>query len=239
MKIIPAIDIIDGKCVRLEKGDYNRLTVYADDPLEVAKRFEDHGIRYLHLVDLDGARSGKVVNADVLEKIATHTSLHIDFGGGVKSDADIQTVFDSGASQVTAGSMAVKNPEKVIEWLYIYGPEKIILGADVKDGQIAVSGWRESGNVDLWNFLESYYRQGIRHVISTDVSKDGMLQGPAIDMYRRIIERFPRLQVIASGGVTTLEDVEKLRQTGVAGVIIGKAIYENKITLKDLERYVG
>ncbi len=239
MKIIPAIDIIDGKCVRLVKGDYNRLTVYADDPLEVAKRFEDHGIRYLHLVDLDGARTGKVVNAGVLEKIATHTSLHIDFGGGVKSDADIQTVFDSGASQVTAGSMAVKNPEKVIEWLYIYGPEKIILGADVKDGQIAVSGWRESGNVDLWNFLESYYRQGIRHVISTDVSKDGMLQGPAIDMYRRIIERFPRLQVIASGGVTTLEDVEKLRQTGVAGVIIGKAIYENKITLKDLERYVG
>jgi len=239
MKIIPAIDIIGGKCVRLEKGDYSLQKTYFDDPLEVAKMFEDNGIKYLHLVDLDGAKQGTIVNWKVLEKIASKTNLQIDFGGGVKSDEALKIAFNSGAKQITAGSIAVKNPEKVAEWLQMYGSEKIILGADVKGAQIAISGWQETAGIDIWSFLENYRQKGIKHVICTDISKDGMLQGTAIDLYRNILAEFPDLQLVASGGVTHIDELDKLQQAGVSGVIIGKAIYENKITLKDLKNYVS
>ena len=239
MKIIPAIDIIGGKCVRLEKGDYSQQKTYFDDPLEVALLFESHGIKYLHLVDLDGAKKGDIVNWKVLEKIASKTNLHIDFGGGVKSDEALKIAFNSGAKQITAGSIAVKNPEKVAEWLQVYGPKKIILGADVKEEQIAISGWQETAGIDIWTFLENYRQKGVKNVICTDISKDGMLQGTAIELYRKILDRFPGLQLVASGGVTHIDELDSLQQTGVAGVIIGKAIYENKITLKDLENYVS
>ena len=237
IKIIPAIDIIDGKCVRLSQGDYGQKTVYNENPLEVAKSFQDHGVTHLHLVDLDGAKSAKVVNWKVLETIASQTSLQIDFGGGVKSDADIYKVFESGAHQVTAGSIAVKSPEKVEEWMTKYGPEKIILGADVRDKKIAISGWKEDSGIDLFPFLDKFSTKGIQSVICTDISKDGMLSGSSIDLYKEILATFSELKLIASGGVKSIKEIVQLQEAGLYGAIVGKAIYEGKITLKELEKF--
>ena len=238
MEIIPAIDIIDGKCVRLSQGDYAQKKEYSAQPLEIAKAYEDVGIRRLHLVDLDGAKQKKVVNLSVLEKIASGTNLRIDFGGGVQSDEDIENVFNAGAQQVTAGSIAVKNPELVEQWLQKYGSEKLILGADVKGEKIAISGWSEESKHELIPFLQEYSRKGFQYVICTDVSKDGMLQGPAFDLYVKIQNALPDMKVIASGGVSQLDDLHQLKRNNVYGGIIGKAIYEGKIELKDLQEFL-
>ncbi len=238
MEIIPAIDIISGKCVRLTKGDYAQMKVYNEDPLEVAMQFEDHGFRRLHLVDLDGAKEKKIVNHKVLEKLAGKTSLFIDFGGGVQSDEDIRIAFECGARQITGGSIAVRDPELFENWLKKYGPEKIILGADVKDKKIAVSGWQESSELHIFDFLEKYLEKAVKYVISTDVSKDGMLKGPAFDLYDEVMERFEDLKLIASGGVAEMKDVEALAEKPIYGVIIGKAIYEGKIDLKELSKLI-
>lgn len=237
MELIPAIDIIDGKCVRLTQGDYGQKKEYNRNPLEVAKAYEDAGIRRLHLVDLDGAKQKKIVNLAVLEKIASGTALHIDFGGGVQSDEDIAAAFNAGALQVTGGSIAVKQPALFEEWLKRWGAEKIILGADVKDGQIAVSGWQESSDRELFRFLEDYLAKGVQYVICTDVSKDGLLQGPSTPLYRQIIERFPELYLIASGGVAGIQDLRELKEAGCRGAIIGKAIYEGRISLQELAKF--
>ena len=234
MEIIPAIDLIDGKCVRLTEGDYTQKKVYNEDPLEVAKEFEAHGIRRLHLVDLDGARAQHIVNHKVLERIATHTNLLIDFGGGLKSDEDVRIAFESGARQVTGGTVAVKNPELFLGWLERYGPERLILGADVKDGKVAVSGWQEQSELELFAFLEGYLQKGISYSICTDISKDGRLEGSALELYKSLIARFPELKLIASGGVTTIDEVHALREAGCYGAIIGKAIYEGRIRLQEL-----
>ena len=234
IEIIPAIDILGGKCVRLSQGDYARQTVYSGNPLEVAKMFEDAGIRRLHLVDLDGAREKHIVNYRVLEKIAIKTRLVIDFGGGLKSDADLRIAFESGAAMVTGGSIAVKEPDTFLEWLQKYGSKKIILGADAWEGKIAVSGWTEASETDLIPFIRSYVVKGIHTVISTDIAKDGMLTGPSFELYSQILEEIPGLDLIASGGISSIGDVEKLADRGVPGVITGKAIYEGKITLKEL-----
>lgn len=239
MYIIPAIDIIDGKCVRLTQGDYSQKKVYNEDPLEVAQAFADAGIERLHLVDLDGAKASHIVNHRVLERIAAHTNLHIDFGGGLKSDDDLRIAFESGAAQVTGGTIAVKAPDTFLRWLEQYGAERIILGADVKNGQVAVSGWQEESAEALFPFLERYQTAGIRYAICTDVSKDGLLQGSALELYADIRAQFPGLQLIASGGVTTLREVEALDAAGCFGAIIGKAIYEGNITLKAIAQYVG
>ena len=239
MIIIPAIDIIDGKAVRLTKGDYNQKKIYNEDPLEVAKMFEASGIQRLHLVDLDGAKQKRIINQKVLESIATNTSLLIDFGGGVQTDYDIQLAFDSGAHQVTGGSVAVKNPEMFEGWLLKYGVEKIILGADVLNGKIAVSGWQEDSAWLLDDFLEKYVAKTIKYVISTDVSKDGVLAGPAVDLYRDVVEKFPGLEVIASGGVSKMDDILELDNLPLYGVIVGKAIYDNRLSLKDEEGFSG
>ncbi len=238
MIIIPAIDIIDGKAVRLTKGDYNRKKVYNEDPLEVAKVFEDAGIRRLHLVDLDGAKAKRIVNHKVLERIAAGTSLKIDFGGGVQSDDDISIAFEAGATQVTGGSIAVRQPEMFEKWLKEYGPGKIILGADVKDGKIAVSGWQEQSAWILDDFLKQYIAKGVKYVISTDVSRDGVLAGPAVDLYEKMTINFPLLEVIASGGVSCIEDIYKLDKLPLHGVIVGKAIYENRITLEEIGKFM-
>ncbi len=234
IEIIPAIDIIDGKCVRLSQGDYDAKKVYNEDPLEVAKMFQDAGIRRLHLVDLDGAKAKKIVNKAVLEKIASHTSLVIDFGGGVQSDEDIDIAFSSGASMVTGGSIAVRNSELFTSWLEKYGSEKIILGADCKDDKIAVSGWQESTSLDIIPFLNGYTHKGVKKVVCTDISKDGMLQGPSIDLYKRILLAFPDMYLIASGGVSCFQDILDLETAGIPAMILGKAIYENKVTLEEL-----
>ncbi len=234
MQIIPAIDIIGGKCVRLSQGDYASMKTYNEDPLEVAKAFEDHGLKRLHLVDLDGAKEKRVINYKVLEKIAHGTDLHIDFGGGVQSDEDIKIAFEAGAKMVTGGSVAIKNPDLFIGWMQTYGPEKIVLGADVKDRKIAVSGWQEDSSADLFDFLEKYLEHAVKYVISTDVRKDGMLEGPAFELYSETKDRFPTLFLIASGGVSNIDDLDKLHQLGLDGVILGKAIYEGRITLPEL-----
>jgi phosphoribosylformimino-5-aminoimidazole carboxamide ribotide isomerase len=238
MEIIPAIDIIDGKCVRLSQGDYTQKKEYSAQPMEIARQYEAAGIRRLHLVDLDGAKQKKVVNLAVLEKIATGTNLHIDFGGGVQSDEDIEQVYNAGAQQVTAGSIAVKNPELVEQWLQKYGSEKLILGADVKGEKIAISGWEEESDHDLIPFLQEYRQKGFQYVICTDISKDGMLQGPAFSLYNKIQNALPEMKVIASGGVSHTEDLRQLQKNNVFGVIIGKAIYEGKIQLKDLQEFL-
>lgn len=236
IEIVPAIDIIDGKCVRLSQGDYNEKKVYNEDPLEVAKMFEDHGIRRLHLVDLDGAKAKHIVNHAVLERIASNTSLVIDFGGGVQSDYDIEMAFNSGASMVTGGSIAVRDKELFSCWLQKFGNERIILGADCKDHKIAVSGWQESTSLDITDFIKEYKEKGISKVVCTDISKDGMLQGPSIDLYEEILSIFPDLYLIASGGVSCMQDILDLEKAGVPAVIIGKAIYENRVTLDELNR---
>lgn len=234
--LIPAIDIIDGKCVRLSKGDYDTKKIYNENPLEVALEFEDHGIQRLHLVDLDGAKTGRIINHRVLETIASKTSLTIDFGGGLKSTHDLQIAFESGAQMVTGGSIAVKNPDEFTSWIQQYGPEKIILGSDVKDNNIAISGWLETSELNIYDFLNDYQSKGITQTICTDISKDGMLAGPSLQLYKEILARFPELYLIASGGVSHMRDIEALQKAGVPAVIFGKAIYEGKISLKELEK---
>ncbi len=237
MFIIPAIDIIDGKCVRLTQGDYNQKKVYNEDPLEVAQAFEDNGIQRLHLVDLDGAKAKRIINHKVLEKIANKTNLHIDFGGGLKSDEDLHIAFESGAQQITGGTIAVKQPPVFLSWLEKHGSEKIILGADFKEGKIAVSGWQEDSERELFEFLREYSTKGVRYSISTDVSKDGMLQGSAVETYQQILEELPDLKLIASGGISSIAELERLAEIQCYGAILGKAIYEGKITLKELSRF--
>ena len=238
MRIIPAIDIIDGKCVRLSKGDYNTKIIYNENPLEVAKEFEAHGIQSLHLVDLDGAKSSQIVNYKILEQIASQTSLKIDFGGGLKSDNDLRIAFESGANQITGGSIAVKNPDLFNEWITKYGADKIILGADANNEKIAISGWLEESNEELIPFIQNYQNKGIQYVICTDINKDGMLEGPSFDLYAKILEQAKGIKLIASGGISTFDELPKLAELGCEGTIIGKAIYENRITLKQLESYI-
>ncbi|MDP5198885.1 1-(5-phosphoribosyl)-5-[(5-phosphoribosylamino)methylideneamino]imidazole-4-carboxamide isomerase [Flavobacterium sp. DG2-3] len=238
MRIIPAIDIIEGKCVRLSKGDYDTKIIYNENPLEVAKSFEAHGIEYLHLVDLDGAKSSKIVNYKILEQIASQTSLKIDFGGGLKSDDDLSIAFESGANQITGGSIAVKNRTIFEKWISEYGTEKIILGADAKDEKIAVSGWLEESNEDLIPFIQDYQSKGIQYVICTDIAKDGMLQGPSFDLYAKILAEAKEVKLIASGGISTFDELPKLAELGCEGTIIGKAIYEGRISLKQLENFI-
>jgi phosphoribosylformimino-5-aminoimidazole carboxamide ribotide isomerase len=229
--IIPAIDVIEGKCVRLSQGDYQQKTVYNEDPLEVAKWFEDCGIGRLHLVDLDGAKASRIVNHKVLEKIATRTSLVIDFGGGLKSDDDLRIAFESGASMITGGSIAVKNPEIFESWIERYGKDKIILGADCRDGKISVSGWTEDSSEEIIPFIRKWQMKGIEKVICTDIAKDGMMEGPSIELYEKIIAEIPNIRLIASGGVSGEKDIRLLDESGIPEVIVGKAIYEGKIRL--------
>ncbi|MCQ2202859.1 MAG: 1-(5-phosphoribosyl)-5-[(5-phosphoribosylamino)methylideneamino]imidazole-4-carboxamide isomerase [Bacteroidales bacterium] len=238
MEIIPAIDMIGGKCVRLSKGDYGTKKVYNENPVEVAKMFEDNGIRRLHLVDLDGAKAGHIVNHEVLRAITSATKLTVDFGGGLKSTDDLNIAFDCGASMVTGGSIAVKKPEEFTGWIEKYGSEKIILGADVKDRKVAVTGWLEDTDAELMPFVKSYYEKGIRKVICTDISRDGMLQGPATELYREMLDEISDLWLVASGGVSCIDDVRKLNEKGIPAVIIGKAIYENRISMADLQAYL-
>jgi phosphoribosylformimino-5-aminoimidazole carboxamide ribotide isomerase len=239
IEIIPAIDIIEGKCVRLTKGDYDTKKIYDDDPVEVAKRFESYGISRLHVVDLDGAKSQHIVNHKVIEKIADHTSLVIDFGGGIKSDEDIDIAFASGASLVTIGSIAVKNPKMFYRWVEQFGPQKVILGADVKNGLISINGWKEEGNDELMPFLKKYTEKGIENVLCTDISKDGMLEGPAIGLYKTIMATFPEMHLIASGGVSKMEDIIALEEAGIPAVVFGKAFYEGKITVDELAKFLS
>ena len=238
MRIIPAIDIIDGKCVRLSKGDYNTKKIYNEDPLEVAKSFEAHGIKYLHLVDLDGAKSSHIVNHKILESIASKTSLKVDFGGGLKTDKDLEIAFECGANQITGGSIAVKDPEIFRSWLTKFGAEKIILGADARNKKIAVSGWLEESKQEVIPFIQNFETEGIKYVICTDISKDGMLEGPSFDLYAEILDETKDIKLIASGGISHFDELPKLQELGCEGVIIGKAIYENRISLKQLENYI-
>lgn len=238
MRIIPAIDIINGQCVRLTKGDYDTKKVYNENPLEVAKAFEDSGIQYLHVVDLDGAKASHIVNYKVLETIASKTNLKIDFGGGLKSNEDLRIAFESGANQITGGSIAVKNPEVFQGWLTKYGVDKIILGADCKDENIAISGWQEESDLKVIPFINDYQSKGIAYVICTDISKDGMLKGPSFDLYERILNENTLIKLIASGGISQFEELPRLAEMGCEGVIVGKAIYENRISLKELEQFI-
>jgi len=238
MEIIPAIDIIDGKCVRLTRGDYNAKTIYNESPLEIAKIFADLGIRRLHLVDLEGAREKRLINLNTLEKIATETDLVIDYGGGIQTTEDLQNVFSAGASMATIGSIAVKNKTLFIEWLKAFGGEKLILGADVRDGNVAVAGWLETTEHNVVDFIKSYEKLGVINVLCTDISRDGMLQGSAVALYKELQQKFPTLKIIASGGVTTLIEIEELRKAGVGGVIVGKAIYEGKIDPQQLLPFI-
>lgn len=238
IELIPAIDIIDGKCVRLSQGDYGSKKVYNENPVEVAKDFEAHGIRRLHIVDLDGAASHHIINYKILDQIAGHTSLIIDFGGGIKSDEDLVIAFENGAQMATIGSVAVKDPELFKSWLTRYGSEKIILGADVKDNRIAVNGWKEESPMELMPFLKNYTEKGVTKVLCTDISCDGMLEGPSIPLYKDIITEFPDLHLIASGGVSSLDDIRKLDEAGIPAVVFGKALYEGRISLKDLVCYL-
>lgn len=239
IELIPAIDLIGGKCVRLSQGDYDSRKVYNENPLEVARELEDLGIRRLHVVDLDGAASHHIVNYHTLEQLATHTSLVIDFGGGVKSDEDLRIAFECGAQMVTGGSIAVQKPEVFDSWLQHYGPERIILGADVKGHRLAVNGWKEETGCELFPFLKRYTERGVRKVICTDIACDGMLQGPSLGLYREILQQHPGLYLVASGGVSCLDDIVALQEAGVPAVIFGKALYEGHITLKDLSRFMA
>ncbi len=235
MRIIPAIDIIDGKCVRLTKGDYNTKKVYNENPLEVAKEFEANGIQYLHLVDLDGAKSKHIINHKILESIASKTNLKIDFGGGLKSDDDLRIAFECGANQITGGSIAANNPDIFLKWLSTYGSDKIILGADCSDRKIATNGWLEASELDVVDFIKDYESKGIQYVICTDIAKDGMLQGTSNELYAEIISKSD-VKLIASGGVSSMKDLELVKELGCEGAILGKAIYEGNITLKELQK---
>ena len=238
MEIIPAIDLINGKCVRLTQGDYTQKKEYSSNPLEVAQGFADYGIRRLHLVDLDGAKQRTVVNLRVLEQITTHTPLTVDFGGGVQSDEDLRRVFEAGAQQVTGGSIAVRQPEVFLGWLNRYGADKIILGADARDRLVAISGWQEKSTLDVVDFIRDYQQQGVRYVICTDVAKDGLLQGPSFALYDEIIQQVPSIHLIASGGITTVDDLRQLKANGLHGAIIGKALYEGTLSLTDLTEFL-
>lgn len=242
MRIIPAIDIIEGKCVRLTKGNYDTKKVYNENPLEVAKMFEASGIEYLHVVDLDGAQASQIINHKVLEQIASNTNLKIDFGGGLKSDKDLEIAFNSGANQITGGSIAVKNSDVFESWIAKYGSEKIILGADFypdnSGGKIATNGWQEESLLELIPFISDYQEKGIQYVICTDISKDGMLEGPSFEIYQQILSQVKNLKLIASGGISAYDELPRLAENGCEGVIIGKAIYENKISLKQLENFI-
>jgi len=242
MEIIPAIDIIEGACVRLTRGDFDSKRVYDQDPLEVAKRFEDAGCRRLHLVDLDGARAGTAVNLKVLERIASHTRLVVDYGGGIKEEEDLQRAFLAGASMVTGGSIAVKRPDAFLFWVNTYGADRIILGADARDGYISVSGWKETSGLEVSEFILSFLRRGVKKVISTDIAQDGMMEGPSLELYRRIMEKGSKagldIELIASGGVAAEKDLEDLQNLGVSGVIIGKALYEGTIALEGLHKWI-
>ncbi len=238
MRIIPAIDIIDGKCVRLTKGDYATQKTYRDNPFDVAREFEDHGIRYLHLVDLDGARSKHIVNHGVLRQITEGTSLQVDFGGGIKSDEDLRIAFENGAAQITGGSVAQQQPELFLQWLEHYGAERIILGADSHHRKIATQGWQKQSEEDVVDFIASFATKGVAYVICTDISKDGMLQGPSVELYREILAGSD-IRLIASGGITSMADLETLQAIGCEGAIIGKAIYEGHIRLKKLQSFIS
>ncbi|MDR1408506.1 MAG: 1-(5-phosphoribosyl)-5-[(5-phosphoribosylamino)methylideneamino] imidazole-4-carboxamide isomerase [Tannerella sp.] len=239
IELIPAIDLMDGKCVRLTQGDYGTKKIYGEDPLTVARTFEDHGMRRLHLVDLDGAREGRIVNSRVLENLASHTSLVIDFGGGLKHDRDIATAFECGAQMATAGSIAVREPERVDAWIARYGSDRIILGADARNGKIAVDGWQHTTDEALLPFITSAFRRGIRTVICTDIGRDGMLRGPATALYGEIRRALPDIFLIASGGIAGIGDIEQLDAAGIPAVIFGKALYEGRIRLKDLMRFTN
>ena len=239
MRIIPAIDIIDGSCVRLTQGDYSQKKIYNENALDVAKAFEDAGLQYLHLIDLDGAKAGKVTNWKVIADITTGTGLTVDFGGGIKTDDELARLFEYGVAQVNIGSMAVTHPEKIAEWIEKFGSEKIILSADVKAEQIAISGWQENSSIAITDFLKDYLKKGIEYVTCTDISTDGMLTGPNIELYKKILLSFPQLNLIASGGVSSMDDLYELKQIGVDGVIVGKAIYENRIRLDELANIKG
>ncbi|HYG02845.1 MAG TPA: 1-(5-phosphoribosyl)-5-[(5-phosphoribosylamino)methylideneamino]imidazole-4-carboxamide isomerase [Chryseosolibacter sp.] len=236
MKIIPAIDIIKGKCVRLTQGDYSQAKIYNDDPLAVALDFEQAGIKYLHLVDLDGAKAGKVVNWNTIQNIAGNTSLNIDFGGGVKTNAEMQRLLSLGVKQINVGSIAVKNPTLVFEWLSNYGPDCILLSADVKDEIIVYHGWQQTSENDIYFFIQTFSEKGLQNVVCTDIGTDGMMRGPNLALYKKLIEEFPEMNIIASGGVSCMDDVRSLNTIGIHGVIIGKAIYEKKIKLSELVR---
>jgi len=239
MRIIPAIDIIEGKCVRLSQGDYSKKTVYSSSPFEMAQRFEDHGINFLHLVDLDGAKSSKIINYKILEQIALNTALNVDFGGGLKSVEDVRIAFESGASQVTLGSIAVSDPDTFIELFQNYGSEKIILGADFLNNKIKINGWLNDSGNDLMDFLDYHVSKGVKYVIPTDISKDGMLKGPSVDSYKNILKSFKDVCLIASGGISDIKDLKDLKGIGCEGAILGKAIYENKIELKSLMNFIN
>lgn len=238
IELIPAIDVIDGKCVRLSQGDYQSKKVYNENPVEVAKMFEAHGIHRLHVVDLDGAASKLVVNYKILEALAGQTSLVIDFGGGIKSDEDLHIAFESGAQMVTLGSIAVKEPDTFNRWMEVYGSERIILGADAKDGKIAVNGWLECSRLELMPFLNDYIKKGVAKVLCTDISRDGMLNGPSLELYKQIMEAHPDLHLIASGGISGMKDIEALNEAGIPAVVFGKAFYEGRITLQDLKAFL-
>ena len=238
IEIIPAIDIIEGKCVRLTQGDFEQKKKYHDNPLEVAKAFEDAGIRRLHMVDLDGARQKKIINHKVLESVSANTKLFIDFGGGLQSDEDVRIAFESGARQITGGSIAVKDPELFEGWIKRFGQEKIILGADARNGMIAVSGWQEVTQVSVHDLIEKYRAKGVKYVLSTDVAKDGLLQGPSFDLYSEMQNKFPDLNIIASGGISEVSEIDRLNEMGIFGVVIGKAYYEGRVTLQDLKRFL-
>jgi phosphoribosylformimino-5-aminoimidazole carboxamide ribotide isomerase len=237
IELIPAIDIIEGKCVRLVQGQYQQKKTYSDQPLQVARHFAGLGVRRLHLVDLDGAKAGKLVNLDILKSIAEDTPLVIDFGGGIKSDEDIQSVFDAGADMITAGSIAVRDRVKVEKWLAEYGPEKIILGADTRDGKISINAWQEDTSLEIIDFVQGYMDLGITRLICTDIARDGMLGGTALDLYKALKDRFPSLEIIASGGVSGMEDIRELDQAGIDGVIFGKAFYEGNITSQEIVEF--
>ena len=238
LEIIPAIDIIDGQAVRLQKGDYSLKTVYSNNPVDIAMQFEDAGLTRLHLVDLDGAKAKQVININVLEEIASKTKLKIDFGGGIKSDGDIENVYNSGAQFATIGSIAVANPELLSKWIDQYGADKLILGADVKNMRIAISGWLDITDIDLFDFLKNYMQKGIKQIICTDISKDGMLEGPSFTLYSKLVNEFPELKVIASGGISTVDDFDELNKIGIKSAILGKAFYNGLIKLNDLKRFI-
>ena len=238
IELIPAIDIIDGKCVRLVQGKYQQKKIYADQPLKVARHFEDLGVSRLHLVDLDGAKAGRVVNMDIVQSIAENTELVIDFGGGIKTDEDIQSVFGAGADMITAGSIAVKDRSRVEKWLEHYGPEKIILGADTRDGKISINAWQEDTSLGVFDFVQGYMELGIARMICTDIARDGMLGGTAIDLYKALKEQFSTLEIIASGGVSGMDDIRELDQAGIDGVIFGKAFYEGNITSQEIRKFL-
>jgi phosphoribosylformimino-5-aminoimidazole carboxamide ribotide isomerase len=238
MEIIPAIDIIDGKCVRLTHGDYSQKKIYNEHPLEVARQFEDSGLKRLHLVDLDGAKAGAVKNWKVLELLAGKTRLVIDFGGGIKTEKDVQIVFECGSRYATVGSIAVKDKETFISWLKKFGPDKFLLGADVRDENLTISGWTEKTAIWIYDFIKDYMEQGVQQLFCTDVAKDGALEGPSVELYKNIIQKFPELHFIASGGVRHMDDVYELQDIGCKGLIIGKALYENRISIEDLKKFI-